>query len=113
MIDADYRGNVGVVLFNYGDADFTSEIFICEEVRVLSFCFILVKKGDRIAQLICEKIEMADLIEEQVCFCVSIILIYCFIYYRNLTILCVVQMDLVVLVDPHILPMAVHLNHQL
>ena len=26
----------------------------------------LVKKGDRIAQLICEKIEMADLVEEQV-----------------------------------------------
>jgi hypothetical protein len=27
---------------------------------------ITVRKGDRIAQLICEKIEMADLIEEQV-----------------------------------------------
>lgn len=26
-----------------------------------------VKRGDRIAQLICEKIEMADLVEEEVC----------------------------------------------
>jgi dUTPase len=40
------------------------------------FRFILVKKGDRIAQLICEKIEMANLVEEQVRFCVSIFLIY-------------------------------------
>ena len=31
------------------------------------FYSILVKKGDRIAQLICEKIEMADLVEETVC----------------------------------------------
>jgi dUTPase len=28
---------------------------------------ILVKRGDRIAQLICEKIEMPDLVEEEVC----------------------------------------------
>jgi dUTPase len=29
VIDADYRGNVGVVLFNYSDSDFTSKtIFI-------------------------------------------------------------------------------------
>jgi len=27
---------------------------------------VLVKRGDRIAQLICEKIEMADLVEEDV-----------------------------------------------
>ncbi|XP_004931317.1 deoxyuridine 5'-triphosphate nucleotidohydrolase [Bombyx mandarina] len=38
VIDEDYRGNVGVVLFNHSDTDFS------------------VKKGDRIAQLICEKI---------------------------------------------------------
>ena len=38
VIDFDYRGNVGVVLFNFGDEDFK------------------VAKGDRIAQLICEKI---------------------------------------------------------
>lgn len=46
VIDADYRGNVGIVLFNHNDTDF------------------IIKKGDRIAQLICEKIEMANLVEE-------------------------------------------------
>jgi len=45
VIDADYRGNVGIILFNHSDSDFT------------------IKRGDRIAQLICEKIEMADLVE--------------------------------------------------
>ncbi|GAA6008911.1 hypothetical protein JCM11491_003832 [Sporobolomyces phaffii] len=38
VIDADYRGKVGVLLFNLGDKDFE------------------VKEGDRIAQLILEKI---------------------------------------------------------
>lgn len=38
VIDEDYRGNVGVVLFNHSDVDFP------------------VAKGDRIAQLICERI---------------------------------------------------------
>lgn len=38
VIDQDYRGNVGVILFNFADADFE------------------VKKGDRVAQLICERI---------------------------------------------------------
>ena len=39
VVDADYRGEVGVVLFNHGDQDFQ------------------VKMGDRIAQLILEKID--------------------------------------------------------
>ncbi|KAI5701183.1 deoxyuridine 5'-triphosphate nucleotidohydrolase isoform X5 [Diaphorina citri] len=39
VIDEDYRGNVGVVLFNHSDQDFK------------------VNKGDRIAQLICQRIE--------------------------------------------------------
>lgn len=38
VIDRDYRGNVGVILFNFGREPFK------------------VNKGDRIAQLICEKI---------------------------------------------------------
>ncbi|XP_066594981.1 uncharacterized protein dUTPase [Prorops nasuta] len=45
VIDADYRGNVGVVLFNHSNQDFQ------------------VKRGDRIAQLICEQIVYPDLIE--------------------------------------------------
>ncbi|KAI8836783.1 dUTPase-like protein [Chytriomyces cf. hyalinus JEL632] len=43
VIDADYRGPVGVVLFNFGTADFQ------------------VKEGDRVAQLILEKIETAQI----------------------------------------------------
>mmetsp|Transcript_5986 Transcript_5986/g.6876 ORF Transcript_5986/g.6876 Transcript_5986/m.6876 type:complete len:167 (+) Transcript_5986:144-644(+) len=45
VVDADYRGNVGVILFNLSDKDFE------------------VKKGDRIAQLILEEICMADIEE--------------------------------------------------
>ncbi|XP_055518648.1 deoxyuridine 5'-triphosphate nucleotidohydrolase-like isoform X1 [Leucoraja erinacea] len=45
VIDEDYRGNVGVVLFNFGKESFE------------------VKKGDRIAQLICERICYPELEE--------------------------------------------------
>lgn len=45
VVDADYRGPVGVVLFNFGTEDF------------------IVEKGDRVAQLILEKISMVDAIE--------------------------------------------------
>ncbi|XP_069812703.1 deoxyuridine 5'-triphosphate nucleotidohydrolase, mitochondrial isoform X2 [Dendropsophus ebraccatus] len=45
VIDEDYRGNVGVVLFNFGKEPFT------------------VKKGDRVAQLICERIFYPELEE--------------------------------------------------
>jgi dUTP pyrophosphatase len=38
VVDEDYRGNIGVVMFNHADTDFK------------------VVKGDRIAQLICERI---------------------------------------------------------
>ena len=47
VIDADYRGPVGVILFNFGDKEF------------------VVKQGDRIAQLILEQIVMADVMEVQ------------------------------------------------
>lgn len=45
VIDADYRGPVGVILFNHSDVDFD------------------VKVGDRIAQLIIEKIMTPDVVE--------------------------------------------------
>ena len=45
VIDQDYRGNVGVVLFNFGEEDF------------------VITKGDRIAQLILERIYLPDLEE--------------------------------------------------
>ncbi|KAI9906466.1 hypothetical protein PsorP6_016170 [Peronosclerospora sorghi] len=45
VIDADYRGNVGVILFNHSTDDFA------------------VKRGDRVAQLILEKIEYPEIQE--------------------------------------------------
>jgi dUTP pyrophosphatase len=45
VIDYDYRGNVGVILFNFGKEPFK------------------VTKGDRIAQLICERIWYPDIEE--------------------------------------------------
>lgn len=47
VIDQDYRGNVGVILFNFGSEQFH------------------VKKGDRIAQLILERIYIPELEELQ------------------------------------------------
>ncbi|KAK7496912.1 hypothetical protein BaRGS_00011892 [Batillaria attramentaria] len=47
VIDQDYRGNVGVVMFNFSDTDFH------------------IKQGDRIAQLICERIYLPSLEECQ------------------------------------------------
>ena len=41
-IDADYRGDIGVILANFSDQSFT------------------VKHGDRIGQLICQKVERAE-----------------------------------------------------
>ncbi|XP_053318243.1 deoxyuridine 5'-triphosphate nucleotidohydrolase, mitochondrial [Spea bombifrons] len=48
VIDEDYRGNVGVVLFNFGKDTFE------------------VKKGDRVAQLICEQIVYPELDEVKI-----------------------------------------------
>ncbi|PKU77838.1 deoxyuridine 5'-triphosphate nucleotidohydrolase-like [Dendrobium catenatum] len=45
VIDADYRGPIGVILFNHADLDFD------------------VKPGDRIAQLIIQKIITPDVVE--------------------------------------------------
>ncbi|XP_029987002.1 deoxyuridine 5'-triphosphate nucleotidohydrolase, mitochondrial isoform X2 [Sphaeramia orbicularis] len=47
VVDEDYRGNVGVVLFNFGKETFE------------------VKKGDRVAQLVCERICYPDLEEQE------------------------------------------------
>lgn len=50
MVDRDYRGNVGVVLFNLSKTDYT------------------VHQGDRIAQLIIERISTPTLVEVEVRF---------------------------------------------
>lgn len=48
VIDQDYRGNVGVVLFNFAKEEF------------------VVKKGDRVAQLVLERIFLPELEESKV-----------------------------------------------
>uniref|UniRef100_A0A453JI21 Deoxyuridine 5'-triphosphate nucleotidohydrolase n=3 Tax=Aegilops tauschii subsp. strangulata TaxID=200361 RepID=A0A453JI21_AEGTS len=45
VVDADYRGPVGVILFNHSDADFA------------------VRPGDRVAQLVIERIATPDVAE--------------------------------------------------
>lgn len=53
VIDEDYRGVVKVVLFNHSSVDF------------------IVKKGDRIAQLICERIYYPEIQEVKVSYSVT------------------------------------------
>jgi dUTP pyrophosphatase len=45
VIDADYRGPVGVILFNWGKTDF------------------VIRQGDRIAQMILEQIVIPDIVQ--------------------------------------------------
>ncbi|XP_074661670.1 uncharacterized protein LOC141914285 [Tubulanus polymorphus] len=47
VIDQDYRGNVGVVLFNHNSKSFS------------------IKRGDRVAQLILERIYIPDIVESE------------------------------------------------
>jgi dUTP pyrophosphatase len=47
-IDADYRGEISIILINLGDKDFE------------------IKRGERVAQLVINKIERADFIESDV-----------------------------------------------
>lgn len=45
VIDMDYRGNIGIILFTHGNHEFN------------------VKRGDRVAQLICERISNPEIEE--------------------------------------------------
>lgn len=56
-MDADYRGLLGVVLFNFGTEDFQ-----CTCAALTS-----VHAGDRIAQLVLEKISTPEIEEVEVC----------------------------------------------
>ncbi|KAI8902070.1 dUTPase-like protein [Globomyces pollinis-pini] len=47
VVDCDYRGPLGVVLFNFSDVDYQ------------------IKRGDRIAQLVVEQIATPDIVEVQ------------------------------------------------
>jgi dUTPase len=60
VLDEDYRGNVGVVLFNHSDQPFN------------------ISRGDRIAQLICQRIyypELQEVVVSIIQFCYT----YCFL----------------------------------
>lgn len=46
-IDSDYRGEIKVILYNFGDKDF------------------VINRGDRIAQMVISKVYLAELIEEK------------------------------------------------
>lgn len=58
VIDADYRGPVGVVMFNLSDTDFKGTYSHFTNLLIFK-----VVKGDRIAQLIIEKIEMCECVQ--------------------------------------------------
>ncbi len=45
-IDSDYRGEVGVILYNFGDREFT------------------VRRGDRVAQIVFSRLPLVDLVED-------------------------------------------------
>ena len=64
VIDSDYRGNVGVVLFNHGDQDFKGFTYLFL-FYLFSYSLFLraVLRGDRIAQLILEQIFVANVVE--------------------------------------------------
>ncbi len=78
VVDEDYRGNVGVVLFNHGDADFVGARWrrpfaadLCRHSRAPPARHSLtahspataVKKGDRVAQLVLERIATPEVLE--------------------------------------------------
>jgi dUTPase len=65
VIDADYRGPVKVLLFNFSDEDFTG-MSLSERNSMERDTDKSVKHGDRVAQLILERIVMAPLLEVDV-----------------------------------------------
>lgn len=64
VIDVDYRGPIKVILFNFSDADFASELAM-SSAQLQQVCSTLtpVSAGDRIAQLILEEVRMAPAVE--------------------------------------------------
>lgn len=72
-MDADYRGNVGVVLFNFSQTDYEgalprasadSSVDTVEPgTQLFQFSLLLVKRGDRVAQLVLERIMTPDVVE--------------------------------------------------
>ncbi|TYJ56483.1 hypothetical protein B9479_002730 [Cryptococcus floricola] len=61
VIDSDYRGPVMVLLFNHSDVEFEGMAWQFLTVAQLKRVVLLVKHGDRIAQLILERISLPAL----------------------------------------------------
>ena len=59
VVDQDYRGNVGVILFNFGEEEFKVD----SRFFFPFYLYFQVEKGDRIAQFILERIWMPVLVE--------------------------------------------------
>lgn len=81
VVDADYRGLLGVLLFNFGDQDFVGEytlfllIFFLKTLKCFAcksnffhqwLSLITVNSGDRIAQLVIEQIRCLEVEEVKV-----------------------------------------------
>ena len=68
VVDADYRGIVFVLLFNLSDEDFegTQYYLACRSCVWLIMCFWSVNEGDRVAQLILERIYTPEVHEVNV-----------------------------------------------
>ena len=66
VIDADYRGVVFVLLFNLSDKEFQGAPTIFPTTISSSFPLLPVEEGDRVAQLIIERIYTPDVLEVQV-----------------------------------------------
>ena len=64
VIDADYRGIIFVLLFNLSDKEFQGN-FLSNFYAVTSSTAI-VEEGDRVAQLIIERIHTPDVLEVNV-----------------------------------------------
>ena len=69
-IDEDYRGIVGVILFNHSDVEFKGRRVKIRTQNSRAACCpwaacscLTVSRGDRIAQLILEKIATPDVVE--------------------------------------------------
>lgn len=72
VIDADYRGNVGVVLFNLSQQPYEGIWSVLCYYTTSCFSMATVKRHDRIAQLVLEKISTPLVMETEVtdCYCV-------------------------------------------
>jgi hypothetical protein len=66
VIDADYRGILYILLFNLGDKDFSGSSFASATPQTTFTYSTSVNEGDRIAQLILERIYTPEISEVEV-----------------------------------------------